>query len=131
MFSRDFSKMASMVVMLIPLLSARMASTCLVVSFHFFFISGLTNDNNNNWLVGEPTRLTVAISSGMLFNTKPSSSCSYGEDDDWLGFFTKPEEARLDSCSSIHVLLSLQVLTSVVGVKLNMVTCPDSGWVQS
>src|ERR1039458_8159938 len=105
MLSRDFSIWLSTLDMLIPLLSLRIDSACLVVSFHVLLVSGLWNNNNNNWLVGEPSGLTVAGSSGMqffFFDTKPSSSS--------VGL----EEARFISCSSLSIVFLLQVLTSVV-----------------
>src|ERR1019366_7927668 len=77
MLSRDFSIWLSMETILIPLLSPRIDSACLVVSFHVLLVSGLWNNNNNNWLVGELSRLNVAPFFRMLFffffNPKPSS----------------------------------------------------------
>src|ERR1039457_1382785 len=117
MLSRDFSIWLSMETILIPLLSPRIDSACLVVSFHVLLVSGLWNNNNNNWLVGELSRLTVAISSGMLFffffNTKPSSSVGLA------GSNTLPvkteEEARFSSCFSLTGIYISTSLTSVVG----------------
>src|ERR1019366_5987483 len=109
MLSRDFSIWLSMETILIPLLSPRIDSACLVVSFHVLLVSGLWNNNNNNWLVGEPSGLTVAISSGMpfffFFNTKPSSSIGLA------GFNTLP----FLGFSLLCLVFNIQVLTSVVG----------------